>query len=424
MNRTISPVLRFSPAAPRDLCTDCGISRTADAKRCGRACQFIKPDYAGLETKVHGRERSVTRPDELHFGVHQKMLRAALANPIPGAQWTGITTRIAERLLESDAVDAVLTMAPDPNDKWRPVPVMVTRAEGMAACRGMRMGYAPLLALLEPARAAGYKRLAVIGIPCQVYALRALEAELGFEKLYVIGTPCSDNTTTERFHEFLALLSHDPSTITYLEFRADYHVELRFIDGRVKAIPFLQLPLSQLPNDFFPLTCRTCVDYTNSLADITVGYMGGEGEQWLLVRNDRGQELLDLLGDEIRVSAPGSKGKRFGPVRGFLKNVELAAGGLPLRRMPNWLRPIVGWLMPKIGPRGLEFARARVEMKAVESVVHLRREQPQRMKTMIPIHVWSLVKPYGLNPAPPEMSITHARAGDNNSGVSAPENSN
>ena len=80
----------------------------------------------------------------------------------------------------------------------------------MAQCRGMRMGYAPLLALLEPARARGFKRLAVIGIPCQVYALRALEQELGFERLYVIGTPCSDNTTTERFHEFLALLADRP----------------------------------------------------------------------------------------------------------------------------------------------------------------------------------------------------------------------
>jgi coenzyme F420 hydrogenase subunit beta len=289
-------------------------------------------------------------------------------------------------------------MAADPNDRWRPVPVLVTRAADMAACRGMRMGYAPLLALLEPARAAGHQRLAVIGIPCQVYALRALEVELGFERLYVIGTPCSDNTTTERFHEFLALLSDQPDTITYLEFCADYHVELRYSDGRHRRVPFLMLPLSQLPNDFFPLTCRSCVDYTNVLADITVGYMGGQGEQWLLVRNARGEELLGLLGDEVRTSAPGSAGQRAGPVRGFLANVQRAAGGLPLRRMPTWLRPIVGWLMPRVGPRGLEFARARVEMKAVETIVHLRREQPAKMKNMVPPHVWQLVQPYGLKP--------------------------
>jgi coenzyme F420 hydrogenase subunit beta len=387
----------------RSLCTDCGISRTADAKRCGRACQFVAPDYADLEMRVHGRARDAARPDEVFFGPFRQMLRASLLNPQPGAQWTGITTRIGERLLETGAVDAVLTMAPDPEDRWRPVPVLVTRAEGMAQCRGMRMGYAPLLALLQPAIDHGYKRLAVIGIPCQVYALRALEAELGFERLYVIGTPCSDNTTTENFHTFLALLAEDPDTITYLEFRADYHVELRFTDGRVKEIPFLQLPISKLPPDFFPLTCRTCVDYTNVLADITVGYMGGEGEQWLTVRNARGEELLGLIENEVRVSTPGSAGKRKSAVKGFKANVELAAGGLPVRSMPNWLRPIVGWLMPRIGPRGLEFARARLEMKAVETVLHLRRNVPRRLRTMVPPHVWTLVAPYGLTPREDEL---------------------
>jgi len=384
--------------APRDLCTDCGISRTDDPKRCGRACQFIKPDYPALEAKVHGRARDPARPDERFFGPFRRMVRASLTVPRDGAQWTGIATRIAERLLETGAVDAVLTVKADPADRWRPVPVLVTRAEGLAECRGMRMGYAPLLALLEPARAAGHRRLAVIGIPCQVYALRALEDELGFERLYVVGTPCSDNTTTERFHDFLALLSDRPETITYLEFRADYHVELRFADGRVREIPFLMLPIAKLPADFFPLTCRTCVDYTNVLADVTVGYMGGQGAQWLVVRNARGEELVDLLGDEVRTAAPGDAGKRAGPVKGFLKNTERAAGGLPVRGMPRWLRPLVGRLMPRLGPRGLEFARARLEMKAIETVLHLRRNRPGRMRNMVPGHVWDLVAPYGLTP--------------------------
>ena len=99
-------------------------------------------------------------------------------------------------------------MAPDPNDNRRPMPVRVTSAEGMAPCRGMRMGYAPLLALQEPARARG------------------------FERLYVIGTLCSDNTTTENFHQFSGLvatqLKRRAQDSTDLEFRADYRAELRF----------------------------------------------------------------------------------------------------------------------------------------------------------------------------------------------------
>jgi coenzyme F420 hydrogenase subunit beta len=392
-----------APGAPhRALCTDCGISRSSDPKRCGTACQFIKPDYPGLETQAHGRTRDPERGDERFFGPYRQMWRASLKTPAEGAQWTGITTRLGEMLLRKGLVDAVIAIAADPVDRWKPMPVLITDPDDMQRCRGMRMGYAPLLQLLEPARDAGHKRLAIIGIPCQVHALRALERELGFERLYVIGTPCSDNTTTANFHDFLGLLSEKPDSITYLEFRADYHVELRFDDGRKREIPFLKLPLSQLRPDFFPLTCRSCVDYTNALADVTVGYMGGEGEQWLLVRNAQGEELLDLIRDDVKLSEPGSAGKRAGPVKGFLKNVELAAGGLPLRRMPDWLRSVVGWLMPRVGPRGLEFARARVEMKAVESVLHLRREMPSRMKWMIPAHVWRLVSPYGLKPAPGE----------------------
>jgi coenzyme F420 hydrogenase subunit beta len=333
------------------------------------------------------------------------MHRARLVPASPGAQWTGITTALAARLLETGAVDAVLTVMPDAADRWKPVPVIVTDPAELAKCRGMRMGYAPTLALLEPARAAGYRRIAMIGIPCQVYALRALEAELGLERLYVIGTPCSDNTTTENFHIFLNLLDPNPETVSYLEFRADFRVELRYDDGRPdRTIPFLQLPISQLPADFFPMTCKTCVDYTNRLADITVGYMGGDGDQWIIVRNQRGAELLSLLDGQLALRPLTDKGKRKGAVTGFLKNTERAAGGLPLRRMPDWLRPVVSFLQPRLGPRGLEFARARVEMKAVETVLHLRRAFPARIKNMVPDHVWRVVKPYGLEPGEDEGS--------------------
>ena len=391
----------FGPAEARGLCTDCGVSRMDDAKACGRACQFIRPDYPRLEAKVHGRARDLDAGDERFFGVG-RMIRAAMTPPRPGAQWTGISTRLGERLLETGAVDAIACMAADREDRWKPVPVLVTDPAGMAQVRGMRMGYAPLLTLLKPAMEKGYRRIGVIGIPCQVYALRALEEELGLERLYVIGTPCSDNTTTEIFHRFLALLDEASETITYLEFRADYHVELRFEDGRVRTIPFLMLPISKLPGDFFPLTCRTCVDYTNALADITVGYMAGEGDQWLIVRNARGEELLDLLGPELRTAPLGDKGKREGPVKGFIMNTERAAGGLPLRGMPDWARPLAAFLQPRIGPRGLEFARARLEMKAAETILHLRRREPAKMKNMIPEHVWRIMAPYGLAPKPGE----------------------
>jgi len=382
----------------RDLCTDCGVSRTSQPKRCATACQFIQPNYPKFEALAHGRERAQDGSDEIFFGPYLEMFRARLKTPLKGAQWTGIITRLCEVLLEQKLVDAVITMSSDPDDRWKPVPVIVTRSEDMAQCRGMKMGYAPIIQYLEQAKDLGYKKVAMVGIPCQVYAARALEQELGFEKLLIIGSPCSDNTTTEHFHEFLGLLSEKPQTISYLEFRADYHVEIRFENGQKQEIPFLKLPLSNLPADFFPTTCKTCVDYVNVLSDITVGYMAGTGEQWIIVRNTKGKGLASLLAAELVLEPVTSAGNRLSPVKGFMKNVELAAGGLPLQRMPNFLRGIFAWVMPRFGPRGLEFAKARIEMKAIESVIHLRQVAPHKMKNMIPQHIWKLVRTYGLKP--------------------------
>jgi coenzyme F420 hydrogenase subunit beta len=41
-------------------------------------------------------------------------------------------------------------------------------------------------------------------------------------------------------------------------------------------------------------------------------------------------------------------------------------------------------------------------MKAVESIVHLRREQPRKLRNMVPAHVWALAAQYGLSPRPEE----------------------
>ena len=382
----------------RDLCTDCGVSRTTQPKRCATACQFIQPNYPKFETLVHGRQRAINQSDEVFFGPYLEMHRARLKTPLKGAQWTGIITRICEVLLEQGIVEAVITMRSDPNDRWKPVPVIVTRSQDMAQCRGMKMGYAPIIQYLEQAKDLGYKNVAMVGIPCQVYAARALEEELGFEKLLIIGSPCSDNTTTDHFHGFLELLSENPEKISYLEFRADYHVEIRYEDGQQQEIPFLKLPLSDLPTDFFPTTCKTCVDYVNTLSDITVGYMAGAGEQWIIIRNAKGKSLATLLGAELVLEPVSSAGNRLSAVKGFMKNVELAAGGLPLQRMPNFLRGIFAWVMPRFGPRGLEFAKARIEMKAIESIIHLRNTAPHKIKNMVPNHLWKLSRKYGLEP--------------------------
>ena len=86
-NAPYTPDLRAPE--PRGLCTDCGVSRMADSKACGRACQFIQPDYPAQELRLHGRTRDDQTADETHFGVFRRMIRARLSPAKTGAQSSG-----------------------------------------------------------------------------------------------------------------------------------------------------------------------------------------------------------------------------------------------------------------------------------------------------------------------------------------------
>jgi coenzyme F420 hydrogenase subunit beta len=51
-------------------------------------------------------------------------------------------------------------------------------------------------------------------------------------------------------------------------------------------------------------------------------------------------------------------------------------------------------------------------MKAIETVLHLRREMPKKIKNMVPSHVWKLTKPYGLTPEDLELKGDHKKSDD------------
>lgn len=67
--------------------------------------------------------RDLDSLDDLHFGVHEDMMYALNAPPVPGAQWTGIVTQIAIEMLESGRVEAVVCVQSDEKDRFTPKPV-------------------------------------------------------------------------------------------------------------------------------------------------------------------------------------------------------------------------------------------------------------------------------------------------------------
>jgi 7-hydroxymethyl chlorophyll a reductase len=193
------------------------------------ACAFLGDGNGRIpaaEARVHGRARAL-EGDELHFGVHERMLYAKAAPPLPGAQWTGVVTTIALALLRSGAVQGVVCVGADADNALKPRPLLALTEADILASRGVKPMLSPSLSVLAEVEARGLKRILFIGVGCAVQALRAVEPHLGLDALYVLGTNCTDNGREAGLNKFLNAVSEDPATVTGYECASAVASQLR-----------------------------------------------------------------------------------------------------------------------------------------------------------------------------------------------------
>ena len=379
---------RIRPA--KDLCSDCGLCDSRWVAYVRQACAFLHQDFDGMERKAHGRARDLDQEDELYFGVQQRMLTARLQTPIDGAQWTGIVSRLGVRALETGLVDAVLCVQQSPDDRFTPMPVLARTPEEVLAARVNKPTLSNNLSVLEQLPGSGIKRLLAIGVGCQVQALRAVQDTLPLEALYVLGLPCVDNVSREGLQTFLESASATPDTVVHYEFMQDFRIHFRHSDGRVETVPFFGLDTPALKDVFAP-SCLSCFDYVNAGADLVVGYMGAEfGRQWLVVRNSRGEDLLKLVEAELDQAPVMSRGDRRQAVQQGIDAYDKAL------RLPMWLAEVVGWIVQRVGPKGLEYGRFSIDSHFTRNALWLRRHHPEVVERHLPAFARRIVERYRL----------------------------
>jgi coenzyme F420 hydrogenase subunit beta len=318
------------------------------------------------------------------------MVAARKKQPIPGAQWTGIVTTIATHMLNAGWVEGVVCVQNAQADRWQPQPVLARTPAEVLAARVNKPTLSPNLNLLDEIERSGMRRLLVIGVGCQIQALRAVEKHLGLEKVYVLGTPCVDNVTRSGLQKFLETTSRSPQTVVHYEFMQDYQVHFKHEDGSVEKVPFFGLNTRELKDIFAP-SCLSCFDYVNGLADLVVGYMGAPlGWQWLVVRNDRGQAMLDLVRDELEIQPVMSQGQRHQAVQ---QSIPAYDQGVTL---PVWAARLMGVVIEKLGPKGLEYARFSIDSHFTRNYLYVRRNYPQKLASHIPEFAKKIVSQYRL----------------------------
>ncbi|MBD2019976.1 Coenzyme F420 hydrogenase/dehydrogenase, beta subunit C-terminal domain [Leptolyngbya sp. FACHB-36] len=383
--------LKSSSRRPaKDLCSECGLCDTYYIHYVKDACAFIHQHIAELEAEAHGRSRNLDESDDRYFGVHQDMMAARKTEPVPGAQWTGIVSSIAIEMLNRGIVEGVVCIQNTEDDRFQPKPVIARTPADVLAARVNKPTLSPNLSVLEQIEESGMKRLLVIGVGCQIQALRAVEKQLGLEKLYVLGTPCVDNVTRAGLQKFLETTSRSPDTVVHYEFMQDFRVHFKHEDGSVETVPFFGLNTKELKDVFAP-SCMSCFDYVNSLADLVVGYMGAPfGWQWIVVRNDRGQDMLDLVQDQLETQPVMSQGDRRQAVQ---QSIPAYDKGVTL---PMWAAKLMGVVIERIGPKGLEYARFSIDSHFTRNYLYLKRHHPEKLEAHVPEYAKRIVAQYTL----------------------------
>ena len=373
------------------LCSDCGVCSSAARPMMAHACVFVRNQAEQIELRLHGRNRQ--EGDELLLGIYRHIHVARMAQPLPGAQWSGIVSSLGALLLERGIVDGVVATRAVPGTRYAPQPFLARTPDEVRASRGNKPCISPNLEVLDEVRAAGLKRLAFIGVGCQVHALRAMQQELGLERLYVIGIPCTDSTTYPNLQRFLQVVSKSPDTVIHHEFFQDFRLWMTHEDGHVEKVNFIDLDVGKLGGQtgVFPPACMSCFDYQNTLSDITVGYMGAPlgGWQWTIVRTAAGEELFELIRPYLTLGELTSGGDRTIGVHTYVRMLRR-----PPRRPPAPVRKLIAFLQRRRGPKGVEFARSVIEMKLLRNLQFVRERFPAMEERVVPYYVYAALERY------------------------------
>jgi coenzyme F420-reducing hydrogenase beta subunit len=365
-----------------------------------------------LEHQVHGRSRRYTirnstidadddedDDDEARFGVLQRPIQLARGRNITQAQWTGVVTSIATAMLESGAVDAVACIAAAAGDNgagWnnRPRPILARTVADVYQARGVKPSLAPSLAVLDEIIRTAYppvRKLLFCGVGCAVQAFRSIQDDLRLENVYVLGTNCADNSPTpEAATQFIEQgLGISTATVTGYEFMPDYRVHVKQTNGSYVKRPYFSLP-GTIAETAIAKSCLTCMDYTNGLADVVIGYMGApmtgnmdQNYQTLTVRNQRGAFMVDTAIARNRLEISLDNAGRSGRFVALLVGATLESDPLVGRMigkapattgMPVWLGDLLATILTRTGPKGLNFAKYSIDYHILRNYFYILHE--------------------------------------------------
>jgi coenzyme F420 hydrogenase subunit beta len=261
---------------------------------------------SALERLVFGRERKKNEA----IGIYRRTIIAQTRNEniLNTCQDGGVVTALLVHALEDGIIDGAVLSGVRREEPLRAVPKLATTTKEVIECAGTRYTYSPSMLAFKEGILQKKKSLAFVGTPCQIHAVRKIQAlplrryseALGF----TIGVFCSECFTYGGLVKglFQEKLRIDPREVEKVNIKGKMIVKMKSGEN-------ITIPLKEAKK--YASNCHySCSDFSAELADISVGGVGLDGWTFTVLRTEKGEKLFRKAESEGLIRTKPTVGER------------------------------------------------------------------------------------------------------------------
>jgi len=270
-----------------DYCTGC------------RTCNFVCPAGIDLESHTLGyplleedarkiEQQFLKGTADENIGVYTEMFSAK--SSIEG-QDGGVATALLVSGMQKGMFDAAIVVKR--TDGYWAEAVIAENVDEIMAAKGTKYIRVPMMSKLADLIAKGKRKIAIVGMACEVRAARRIQQVLLHEypdlELTIIGLFCYECFDYYKLKEETArLLGVDLDRAEKTQIHKGKYIVR--VDGKDHSVSVKEL------NNAVEGRCLDCPDFTAKYSDISVGSVGSDdGYSTVIVRSDIGEKLFESL---------------------------------------------------------------------------------------------------------------------------------
>ncbi len=279
-----------APVIDEDKCIGCGICNSVACPRTFLYLDVLRHYVKGEPCKLD-QEPIAGYKSALAAQTMKEEIRKV-------CQDGGIVTSILTYLFDHNLIDGALVVKKR-GENWASEPVVVTNKGELLETAGTKYVVTPTLVGLEKAKKMGLKKIAVVGTPCQVQAVRKAQVfssafqEIMGNIVLIIGIFCMENFSYQNMKKIV-----EEYCKVNLENARKMDINKGQFSVHIKSGERSSVPIKDITG-LARTACHVCPDLTNELADIAVGSIGSP-PSWstVLIRTEKGEEIFQKAQEE------------------------------------------------------------------------------------------------------------------------------